>query len=172
MNNPKDCPEKSNDGVAVNFVDAAEMKRLTKDELINERARKIAQWQSETLPKAEADNAARLHPRNKRSLREAGAAIDKHRAGEGRDTYNRKQREAYEEKKGSKPREYVAGLSEEDRAERDRVKNVEAQSKVRSKKTTAQQSAERAERRRKAKEREAEAAELGAIAREATRKTF
>lgn len=172
MNNPGDYQENTNDTVAAGFVDTAEAERLTTEAQADQRARKIAGWLSDTLPKSLADNAARLHTHNKRVLREAGAAIDEFRAGEGRDDYNRKQREVYAEKKGSAPREYVSGLTEEDRAERDRIKNAEAQARARSRKTTAQQSAERAERRRKKKEREAEDAELEAIARDAERRIF
>lgn len=172
MNNPKDCKEISNDAVTAAFADGAEIERLTKAALISQRAIAMSKWQTDTLPKALADNAERLHTTNKQALRKAGAAVDEFRAGEGRDDYNRKQREVYAEKKGSAPREYVSGLTEGDRAERDRIKNTEAQARARSKKTTAQQSAERAERRRKKKEREAEDAELEAIAIEATRRIF
>ncbi|GEM_PF-2612594 len=173
MNNPEDCPEKTNDVVVTGFADSAEIERLTKEALINQRAIAMSKWQTETMPKALADNAERLHTANKRAIRKAGAAIDEHRqTPEGRANYNEKRRARYKADQGGEVREYVTELSEEDRAEHDRAKNATAQAKSRSKKTTAQQSSERAERRRKKKAREAEAAELEAIANEATRRIF
>jgi hypothetical protein len=172
MNNPDDCPEKSNNVVAA-LADGAEIERLSKKALLSQRAIIMSDWKTETLPAALAANAERLHGHNKRAIREVGAGIDEHRqTPEGRAAYNAKRRLRYMNDQDGEVREYARGLSAEDRAERDRTKNAEAQAKSRSKKTTTQQSAERAERRRKQKAREAEAAELEAIAVEATRRTF
>lgn len=165
MTKDKDCPEKTNNELRSDAENADGMEKLSKQERIIRNARIIGGWKVEKQPTYEADNAGRLHTRNRRELREAGAAIDEHRAGEGREQYNAKRREEYAEAQGGEVREYRGGLSDDDRKERDRVKNLEAQARFRAKTSTSDQSAKRAERRRRAKEREAEAAELAEIAR-------
>ncbi|MBJ7578152.1 hypothetical protein JHC09_09655 [Devosia sp. MC532] len=136
---------------------------LERRESFRQRLEVISHWKKEVQSKAERHNASRLHSRNRRSLREVGGLIDDYRAGEGRVAYNLKQREAYASKKNGAVREYVSGLDPEERAARDLSKNAEAQARARSKKTTAEQSAERALRRKKKKERDAELAELDAF---------
>lgn len=159
MTNTEDCPENSND------INPGESEQLSRQERINHHARLIGNWKANKQPKYEAENAARLHIYNRKKLREAGGIIDGHRAGEGREQYNAKRRNEYAEAKGGIVREYQGGLSDEARKERHRVKNLEAQARFRAKKSTAEQSAERAARRHRAKEREAEAVELAEIAR-------
>lgn len=164
MNNQDDCPSKSNNCAVAGFVDSGEVERLSKEAQINKRVRAIARWQTETLPKALADNAARLHSPNKQALREAGAAIDAHRAGEGKDAYNLKRRKVYADEKGGPSREYVRGLTEEEKKARRLEKDRERKKAKRLAMTQADRDRE-AEKKRDQRE-------LKVIADEASRKTF
>jgi len=107
-----------------------------------------AKWKEE-LPASEAHNASRLHTANIIKRREACDLVDEHRAGPGRATYNEKRREEYAAEIGRAPREYVTNLSEEEKAERKRQKNREAQARHRAAMTPEEKKAEVARKKRK-----------------------
>lgn len=152
MTKSEDCPSKTNNEIRAEFVDTAVADRLMQGTNIANTLRLAAEWKSK-LPKIEAANAERLHTRNRNALREAGGIIDAHRSGEGRAEYNEKQRKIYAQEKGAAPREYLTGLPPEERATRLAAQNAKAQAKVRAGQTKEEQSAARADRRRRAKER-------------------
>lgn len=158
MANSEDCPTKTNNGDKSDTADAT----VLSDQAASDRAKdlvKLIVVYKRNQPKDEAHNAERLHASNRRKLRETGAVIDEHRAGEGRDAYNTKRRAEYEPAGPSK-RAYVTGLSEEAKAERrrerDRLRKVEAR-----KAATQEQKATEAARK---KQKRRDNAELEAIA--------
>lgn len=158
-----DCPQNPNSAAVAGFVDQAQVDRLTESRA-SLHARLARDWKRDKQPQAEAANAERLHSRNRGAVREAGAVIDAHRAGDGREAYNEKRRETYAEDKGSAPREYVSGLSDEEKKARRRKKDRERKQAKRRLMTQADRDAE-AEKKRVQRE-------LEAIAEAAAQKIF
>ncbi|WP_172125396.1 hypothetical protein [Devosia sp. 919] len=145
MTNSDDCPPRTNSDAQACLVDGSEVERLSRLSQIVDLAKN---WNATTLPKAEQDNAARLHLRNKRLLREAGAIIDKHRqTEEGRAAYNEAERQRYAADKGTPPREYVTGLPEEEKAQRRRAKDRARKNAKRASMTQVDRDAEAAAKR-------------------------
>ena len=139
MTKEKDCPQSSNEGLCASFLDAAEAEAVAALDG-NALPKLMADWLAK-LPADEAHNAARHHATNKRKLREAGSIIDEHRkTPEGRAIYNAKAREEYVPV-GPVKRAYVTGLSDAEKAEHARKRNVAAQAKFRAGMTQADKEA-------------------------------
>jgi hypothetical protein len=158
-----DCPSNSNSAPVAGFVDQAQVDRLTESRA-SRHARLARDWKRDKQPQAEAANAERLFAHNRGTLRKAGAAIDAHRAGDGKEAYNEKKRDAYAEGIGSAPREYVTGLTDEEKKARRRERDRERKRAARRLMTQADRDAEAAKKR--------EQRELEAFARDAMRKIF
>ena len=151
MTNSEDCPLKSNSELRAEFVDGVQVERRAKLAQTLDRA---GEWLSK-LPESEAHNASRLHVHNLAERREGCDLIDQHRATpEGKAVYNAKRRDSYVPV-GDQKREYVTGLSEEEKAERRRLKKRASDKKRSAKTPTAVKSAKRAKSRKNKADREA-----------------
>lgn len=154
----KDSQEKENSDVRAEFLDTGVEQRLT-DAAKLAGLLELVTAGKKNIALSEAHNATRLHTHNVSQRRALCDEIDEHRTtDEGRAVYNAKRREQYVPV-GDEKREYVTGLSDEEKKERRRLQKRASDKKARANTPTPLKSAKRAATRKRKAQREAEAAE-------------
>lgn len=164
MTNSKDCPLKSNDKVRAGFLDTGMADDLAGAANLTDLLALVAKGKI-SMALNEAHNATRLHTHNIAVLREACDDVDKYRATEeGKAVYNAKRRAEYVPA-GEVKREYVTGLSDEEKKERRRLQKRSSDKKRRDQTPAPVKSAKRVGSRKRTAERAKAEAEKSLAAR-------